>query len=92
MEELGDKVPAADKTKLEGLIKELREAVTKEDDAEIQRLKPEVQQVLYSIGSSVYQAGDVPPPGGDDSGSGGGGTTSSTGGDDVIDAEFSESK
>jgi molecular chaperone DnaK len=92
MEELGDKVPAADKTKLEGLIKELREAVTKEDDAEIQRLKPEVQQVLYSIGSSVYQAGDVPPPGGDDSSSGGGGTTSSTGGDDVIDAEFSESK
>jgi molecular chaperone DnaK len=92
MEELGDKVPAADKTKLEGLIKELREAVTKEDDVEIQRLKLEVQQVLYSIGSSVYQGGDVPPPGDGGDGSSGGGTTSSGGGDDVIDAEFSESK
>jgi molecular chaperone DnaK len=94
MEELGDKVPAADKTKLEGLIKELREAVAKEDDTEIQRVKPEVQQLLYSIGSSVYQqaGGDVPPPGGDDDGSTGGGSAPAGGADDVIDAEFSETK
>jgi molecular chaperone DnaK len=93
MEELGDKVPAADKTKLEGLIKELREAVAKEDDTEIQRVKPEVQQLLYSIGSSVYQqaGGDVPPPG-DDDGSAGGGSAPAGGADDVIDAEFSETK
>jgi molecular chaperone DnaK len=94
MEELGDKVPAADKTKLEGLIKELREAVAKEDDTEIQRVKPEVQQLLYSIGSSVYQqaGGDVPPPGGDDDGSAGSGAAPAGGADDVIDAEFSETK
>jgi molecular chaperone DnaK len=94
MEELGDKVPAADKTKLEGLIKELREAVAKEDDTEIQRVKPEVQQLLYSIGSSVYQqaGGDVPPSGGDDDGSAGGGGAPAGGADDVIDAEFSETK
>ncbi len=91
LQELGDKVPAADKTKLEGLIKDLREAVTKEDDTEIQRLTPEVQQTLYAIGSNIYQQAGA--DGGGDGGStppGGSGTTG--GADDVIDAEFSETK
>jgi molecular chaperone DnaK (HSP70) len=95
LQELGDKVPAADKTKLEGLIKELREAVAKEDDTEIQRLTPEVQQTLYAIGSNIYQQAGASGDGGgsDDDGAGtppGGGTTG--GADDVIDAEFSETK
>ncbi|MEM8640533.1 MAG: molecular chaperone DnaK [Cyanobacteria bacterium P01_G01_bin.54] len=96
--ELGDKVPAEEKTKAEGLIKDLREAVEKDDDDKIQSVMPELQQVLYSIGSSVYQdaageAGEAPggapgdeAPGGGDAGNGDGG------GDDVIDAEFSETK
>jgi molecular chaperone DnaK len=92
LQELGDKVPAADKTKLEGLIKELKEAVAKEDDAEIQRLSPEVQQTLMAIGSNIYaqagaNAGDDADGGGTPPGGG------ATGGvDDVIDAEFSETK
>jgi len=94
LQELGDKVPAADKTKLEGLIKELKEAVTKEDDTEIQRLTPEVQQTLMAIGSNIYaQAGANAGGDSDDSDAGtppGGGT--SGGADDVIDAEFSETK
>jgi molecular chaperone DnaK len=94
LQELGDKVPAADKTKLEALIKELKEAVAKEDDTEIQRLTPEVQQTLMAIGSNIYaQAGANAGGGGDDSDGGtppGGGTTSGV--DDVIDAEFSETK
>ncbi len=87
LQELGDKVPSADKTKLEALIKELREAVAKEDDAEIQRLTPEVQQTLYAIGSNIYQQAGA--DGGDSTPPGGGGTG---GADDVIDAEFSETK
>ena len=93
LQELGDKVPAADKTKLEGLIKELKEAVTKEDDAEIQRLTPEVQQTLMAIGSNIYAQAGANAGGGDDADGGtppGGGTTG--GADDVIDAEFSETK
>jgi molecular chaperone DnaK len=94
LQELGDKVPAADKTKLEGLIKELKEAVAKEDDTEIQRLTPEVQQTLMAIGSNIYaQAGAAGDGGSDDGDAGappGGGTAG--GGDDVIDAEFSETK
>jgi molecular chaperone DnaK len=94
LQELGDKVPAADKTKLEALIKELKDAVAKDDDKEIQRLTPQVQETLMAIGSNIYaQAGATADGGGDDAGAGtppGGGTTSGV--DDVIDAEFSETK
>ncbi|MBD2127392.1 molecular chaperone DnaK [Microcoleus sp. ZQ-A2] len=96
MSELGDKVPAADKTKVEGLIKDLREAVQQEDDERIKTLTPELQQALYSISTNLYQqaggdsdGGPTPPgAGGSDTGA----STGSSGGDDVIDAEFSESK
>ncbi len=91
--ELEDKVPAADKTKAEGLIKDLKDAIAQDNDDQIKSLTEELQQVLYSIGSSVYQqAGGAPgaAPGGDAGTPPGGG--SSDGGDDVIDAEFSESK
>jgi molecular chaperone DnaK len=91
--ELGDKVPAADKTKMEGLIADLKDAVAKEDDERIKTLTTEVQQTLYTIGSNIYQqAGGGTPGGGDATGGTGGGPTGggTTGGDDVIDAEFSE--
>jgi molecular chaperone DnaK len=89
LEELGDKVPAADKTKVEGLVKEVREAIAQENDAQIEKLMPELQQALFAIGSNIYQqaggdagtAGTEPPSGG-----------SAPSGDDVIDADFTESK
>jgi molecular chaperone DnaK len=94
--ELGDKVPAADKTKVEGLIKDLREAIAKEDFDSIKSLTTDLQQALYGITTNLYQqAGGAAPGAGappDDSGNGGGSTGSSGGGDDVIDAEFSETK
>lgn len=94
IEELGDKVPAAEKTKAEGLIKDLQDAVAKEDDETIQTVMPELQQLLYTISSNLYQqAGGAPgaEPGGDDTPNSGS-DSSSGGGDDVIDAEFSETK
>lgn len=93
LQELGDKVPAADKTKVEGLVKDLREAVAKEDDEQIQKLTPELQQALFAVGSNIYQQAGGAAPGGP--GPGDGGPTpppSSGGGDDVIDADFTESK
>ncbi len=94
LQELGDKVPGDDKTKIEGLVKDLREAVAKEDDEQIQKLTPELQQALFSVGSNIYQqAGGAGAPGGDGAAPGGdAGSTSSTSGDDVIDADFTESK
>ena len=96
--ELGDKVSADDKTKAEGLIKELKDAVASEDDETIQRVMPELQQVLYTIGSNIYQQADGAAPGAEGApGAAPGaeaapGASDNTGGDDVIDAEFSETK
>ncbi|MEH2237803.1 molecular chaperone DnaK [Nostoc sp.] len=91
LQELGDKVPAADKTKVEGLVKELREAVAKEDDEQIKKLTPELQQALFAVGSNIYQqAGGGAAP--DTEPQDGGSTSSSASGDDVIDADFTESK
>ena len=90
--ELGDKVPAADKTKLEGMIKDLKDAIAKEDDERIKKLMPEVQQTLFAIGSNIYQQAGGAAPGGPGAPGDGSTGTSSGGGDDVIDAEFSETK
>lgn len=90
LNDLGDKVPDADKTKVEGLVKDLREAISKEDDERIKTLMPELQQTLYSIGTNLYQQG------GGDTGAGGpspdGGSGAASAGDDVIDADFTETK
>lgn len=97
IQELGDKVPAADKTKVEGLVKDLKDAVAKEDDEQIKRVMPELQQALFAVGSSIYQqqGGDAGAPGagapGADPGSAGGASSGGSG-DDVIDADFTESK
>jgi molecular chaperone DnaK len=91
LEELGDKVPEADKTKVQGLVKDLKEAVAKEDDEQIKKLTPELQQALFAVGSNIYQQAGGAAPGAETPGSGGGSTPPS-GGDDVIDADFTESK
>jgi len=97
LKEFGDKVPAADKTKVEGLIKDLRDAVTKEDFDQIKSLTTELQQSLYQIGANMYQQAGGQAPGPDAAGAPGAGGqapggSSSGGDDDVIDAEFSETK
>ncbi|MDJ0708206.1 MAG: molecular chaperone DnaK [Leptolyngbyaceae cyanobacterium MO_188.B28] len=90
--ELGDKVPAADKEKVEGQIKDLKDAIASEDFDKIKSLTGELQQSLYSISSNLYQQGDAQAAAADptsgataDSGAG-----APSGEDDVIDAEFSE--
>ncbi|MCY7385957.1 MAG: Hsp70 family protein, partial [Microcoleus sp. CAN_BIN18] len=87
--ELGDKVPADDKTKVEGLIKDLREAIESEDDDRIKTMTTELQQAFYAVSSSLYQQADGSTGGpGGPGGPGDGGPTG--GGDDVIDADFTE--
>lgn len=90
--ELGDKIPAADKTKANGLITDLKDAISKDDDERIKTILPELQQTLYSIGSSVYQQSGAEATDSTDDGAGGKPPGGDSGGDDVIDAEFSETK
>ena len=94
MGELGDKVEADAKAKVEEKRTKLKEAVDKEDYDAMKTLLEELQQELYTVGASVYQqegaaAGAGAP--GADAGAGanaGGGDAA----DDVIDAEFTETK
>ncbi|MGV2831375.1 molecular chaperone DnaK [Myxosarcina sp. GI1(2024)] len=99
LSELGDKVPADDKTKAEGLIKDLKDAVAAEDDEKIKTVMPELQQILYTIGSNIYQqaggaegAAGAGAPGAEAPNGADASDTSGDSGDDVIDAEFSETK
>ncbi|MGF1458898.1 MAG: molecular chaperone DnaK [Leptolyngbyaceae cyanobacterium] len=91
VEELGDKMPEDEKTKIEGQITELEAAVASEDYDKMKSLTTEIQQALYSISANLYQqaggaaeaaAGGAAPEGDAEVGA--------SGGDDVIDAEFTE--
>jgi molecular chaperone DnaK len=89
--ELGDKVPAAERSKVEGFIKDLKDAIAKEDDDKITSATTELQQALYGISSNLYQqAGGDASAGAEPADAPSGGTSGSA--DDVIDAEFSETK
>lgn len=92
LSDLGDKVPAADKTKVEGLVKDLREALSKDDDERVKTLMPELQQALFAVGSNLYQQGGGDTAAGGPSPDGGSSTSSTSGSDDVIDADFTETK
>lgn len=92
--ELGDKVDADAKSKVEEKSTKLKEATEKEDFDSMKTLLEELQQELYTVGASVYQqAGAEAAASGDDgAAAGNSGDGSSNAGDDVIDAEFTETK
>lgn len=98
--DLGNKLPAAEKEKVEALNKDLKEALEGEDLNRIRSLKDEVQQALYAAGASVYQqaagqGASGAAPGQDPTAAAGAGAAtggSGSGGDDVIDADFTETK
>ena len=92
--ELGDKVGADDKAKVETFSADLKAAVEKDDSAAIKASLEQLQQALYAAGASVYQQAGAEAAAGGAPGGGNGNGASSAGStaDDVIDAEFTESK
>ena len=90
--ELGDKVDAASKAKVEEKSKALKEATTKEDYDSMKKLIEELQQELYAVGSSVYQQPGNQPPSPNPGSGPDQSDSSEKGGDDVIDADFTETK
>ena len=89
--ELADKVDADSKAKVEDKRVKLKAAIEKDDFDAMKSLLEELQQELYTVGASVYQqAGAAAAESGAVAGAAGAGDSSS--GDDVIDAEFTESK
>ena len=91
--ELGDKVPAEEKSDIEGAVQELKTALEGDDTDAIEKAVENVTAKSHSLAEKLYQAGapGAPdadaggvPPGGPDVGPPGGGD------DDVIDADFEE--
>jgi molecular chaperone DnaK len=82
MQDLGDKVSADDRSRVEGLINDLRDAINQDNFDRMKSLTNELQEALMQVGSAVYaQAGGATD----------GRTTSGTD-EDVIDADFVDSK
>jgi molecular chaperone DnaK len=81
LEELGDKVPSEQKTKLDGLISKLEEAATNEDYASMKELNESIKNSMMEIGQQVYS--QTPD---------GAGGTPNTAGDDAIETDFSTEK
>ncbi len=84
LKELGDKISAGKRSQIETLVRELRDAIQRDDDSAIQSKERELQEALYAMSSELYQQ-----PG---AASGSTSGTTSGGSDDVIDADFTESK
>jgi len=91
IKDFGDKLAAADKTKMEELIAALKEAIQKEDHDRMKTLSEDLKQALYAASAAIYQ--NAPADGGGYSGDGGEQTRDAASSDnDVIDADFTESK
>ncbi|WP_094558939.1 molecular chaperone DnaK [Synechococcus sp. 8F6] len=92
--ELGDKVGAEDKAKVEALSVKLKEAIAKDDFDTMKSELETLQQALYAAGAAVYQQAAGAEAGGAAPGGNGAGAEAGSGSasDDVIDAEFTESK
>ncbi len=52
--EMGDKVDSVQRGRIEGLIKDLREAIQQEDEGRMTSISQELQQAMMQIGQSAY--------------------------------------
>jgi molecular chaperone DnaK len=90
LQELSGRVPANEKARAEQLISEIRQLVKNNstDIARLRQLASDLQQLAYGLASAPYSQAAA----GGESSQGGRGGPSAGGGDDVIDAEFRQSK
>ncbi len=86
--ELGDKVDADAKAKVEEKRIKLKEAIDKDDFEIMKSLLEQLQQELYALGAAVYQQAGASNAAAEEGNS----DTATNDGDDVIDAEFTETK
>jgi len=100
LKELGDKVPVPVKEKVEAKLKEVKDAVAGGSTQTIKDALAALNEEVMQIGQSLYSQGGGAAPGGGPAASEGGadGPTEGGnggapgGGDDVIDADFTDSK
>jgi molecular chaperone DnaK len=77
LNELGDRVDPALKSRVEGLIKDLREAISQENESRMRSISSELQQAMYQVSQSAY------------TGAGGDGASAKKGKDEgVVEGEY----
>ncbi len=88
LKDLGDKVSAEDKAKIEDGINKVKDALKGNDTEAIKKATDELQQSFYDISSKVYQqAGAQGAPGADPNAAGFGGQQAQSD-DNVVDADY----
>lgn len=94
LKDLGDKVPADQKSSIESAISEVRSALNTDDMDRIRRATDELQQASYKLSEMMYQAAageqQAGAPPGEEAGPSATDEEAPAGEDDVIDAEFKE--
>ena len=82
--DLGDKLDAADKTALEGLINDLKEKLKGEDTEAIKTATEELSKKFYEVSSKIYQAAQATQ------GAEGAPANDAAANDNVVDSDFEE--
>ncbi|MCD6531462.1 molecular chaperone DnaK [bacterium] len=90
LKELGDKISAEDRAKIEPIINDLRDAIKREDFAAIKIKMEELQRAWAEIAQKLYQGGAAPGGAGGPSAPGGssGEDKKDKGDDGVVDADY----
>jgi molecular chaperone DnaK len=98
VKDLGDKVDAGERAKVESAISDLRTALKGDDKGVIEKKTEALAQASSSVAQKAYAAnpggpeGAGPGPSGAAGGGAGGASGPQAGRDDVVDAEFEEVK
>ncbi|MFN3362098.1 MAG: molecular chaperone DnaK, partial [Pseudanabaenaceae cyanobacterium] len=86
IKDFADKIDSADKSRIEALVKDLREAMNKDEHDRIKSLSETLKKEVYELSAKMYQQSSTDGSGSSSS------SSSSSGEGDVIDADFTESK
>ncbi len=88
LRDLGDKVPADQKTKAEDAVKNLRDVMARDDVEAIRKASDDLGQVIQQLGASMYQQPGAAPSGEEGAAPGAAPEGTPPSGDDVVDGEF----
>jgi molecular chaperone DnaK len=92
VKDLGDKVDAGERAKVESAISDLRTALKGDDKNVIEKKTEALAQASAAIAQRAYAAGQGGAEGAAGGAAGGAGASGTQGRDDVVDAEFEEVK
>lgn len=90
LNDLGDKLDAAERTRIEGMANDLREAAKGDDMQRIRSLSEQLQQASYAISQQMYQSQAAGPTNGQANGYSNGSGNGRSQDEGVVEGEFQE--